>query len=77
MPGPFTEFAYFAHKPGLDIWNESTPEGKAMQTAFNTALQQPGAQQASYGFEIEKPDNVWLFLDWDSVEDHMKYRKTE
>lgn len=77
MSGPVTEYSYFATKPGLDVFNPDTSEGQALLNAVDTALSQPGATRVYYGAEVENPENVWLFLDWESLEDHMNYRNSE
>ncbi|CAM1509556.1 Fc.00g032950.m01.CDS01 [Cosmosporella sp. VM-42] len=76
MAQPVTEFSYFAAKAGVDLSDKSQPAYQALLLAVDTALSQPGAQRVYYGLEVENPSNVWLFLDWDRMEDHMNYRKT-
>ena len=77
MSQTVTEFSYFATKPGLDLFDENQPEYQALVNAADTALSQPGAQRVYYGLEVENPSNVWLFLDWDRMEDHMNYRESQ
>ncbi|WYZ35826.1 hypothetical protein EsH8_X_000473 [Colletotrichum jinshuiense] len=68
-----TEFSYFTIKPGKSFPDE---EG-IYDRVLNLAVSQPGSGSIYYGNSIEKPEQTWCFLDWDSVEDHMKYRDTE
>ncbi|KAF5025441.1 hypothetical protein F66182_2464 [Fusarium sp. NRRL 66182] len=71
-----TEFSYVALHDGANVFDESSDAGKTYQHVLDTALRQPGAQRVYTGLEIENPSNVWLFLDWDSLEDHQNYPKS-
>ncbi|KAF7558157.1 hypothetical protein G7Z17_g57 [Cylindrodendrum hubeiense] len=64
----------------LEEWKaklKSLDAGKALANAIDVVLKQPGAQRVYTGVEIENPSNVWLFLDWESVDHHLNYRKTD
>ncbi|KAL2873587.1 hypothetical protein SGCOL_011222 [Colletotrichum sp. CLE4] len=67
-----TEFSYFTIKPGKTFPDE---EG-LYDRVLDQAVSQPGAGSIYYGNSIEKPEQTWCFLDWDSVEDHLAYRDT-
>ncbi|GKT49488.1 uncharacterized protein ColSpa_09669 [Colletotrichum spaethianum] len=67
-----TEFSYFTVKPGATFPDKDGD----YDWVTNLAVSQPGAGSIYYGNAIEKPDQSWCFLDWDSVEDHAKYRNT-
>ncbi|KAL0933935.1 uncharacterized protein CTRU02_210734 [Colletotrichum truncatum] len=70
----FTEFAYFASKPGVAWPDPDTPEGADIKHMLETASSQPGAGRIYWSHSIENPNQNWLFLDWDSVEAHLAYR---
>lgn len=72
----FTEFSYFASKSGAPFPDPDTPEGKDIKHMLETAAAQPGAGRIYWGHAVEKPHQQWLFLDWDSVEEHLAYRTT-
>ncbi|KAJ0375681.1 hypothetical protein COL26b_006188 [Colletotrichum chrysophilum] len=72
----FTEFSYFASKSGAPFPDPDTPEGKDIKHMLETAAAQPGAGRIYWGHAVEKPHRQWLFLDWDSVEEHLAYRTT-
>lgn len=74
---PVTEFAYFAVKPGKRVLDDSTPEGVIMTREWETACLQPGAHRAYWAMQIEDPTKLVGFLDWDRVEDHHDWLKTE
>ncbi|OHE91290.1 hypothetical protein CORC01_13405 [Colletotrichum orchidophilum] len=65
-----TEFSYFTIKPG----KKSADDGGLFERVLDLAVSQPGAGSIYYGNSIEKPDQSWCFLDWDSVEEHLAYR---
>ncbi|KAH7141517.1 hypothetical protein B0J13DRAFT_596402 [Dactylonectria estremocensis] len=72
-----TEFSYVTLNEGADAFDESTDAGKVLANALDTVLRQPGAKRVYTGLEIENPSNLWLFLDWESVDHHLDYRKSE
>ncbi|KAH6952961.1 hypothetical protein DER45DRAFT_617334 [Fusarium avenaceum] len=71
-----TEFSYVVANEGVNIFDESSAAGKTYQNVIDTVLRQPGARRVYTGVEIEDPSKVWLFLDWESLEDHENYPKT-
>ncbi|KAM5350182.1 hypothetical protein ACJ41O_006687 [Fusarium nematophilum] len=72
-----TEFSYVTLNEGVNAFDESSDAGKALENALVTVLKQPGARRVYTGVEIENPSNLWLFLDWESVDHHANYRKSE
>ncbi len=71
---PVTEIACVGVKPGFDIMDESTGEGKVLIAAWNTVAAAPGGPHRVYwGLQVEDPSKLWAFFDWDSVEDHEKF----
>jgi heme-degrading monooxygenase HmoA len=63
-----------ALKPGVDANSE---DFEAVEKTALTAVSQPGAQRVYWGQGVEDPSNVWLFLDWNSVDDHLAFQKSE
>lgn len=74
MAAPVTEFARIALKPGIDANSDGY---KALEKMSLTAVSQPGAQRVYWGHGIEDPSKVWQFLDWDTVDDHLRFQKSE
>jgi hypothetical protein len=72
-----TEIGLMGVKPGLNIMDESTPEGQILAGAWKAVAAAPGGpSQVFYGLEIEDPSKIWAFFDWDSVEEHEKFAKS-
>ena len=56
-----TNIAYVPLRPGTDIEDPATPEGKAWRDALDIIRAQYGYQQSSYGKQLESPDTMmWL-----------------
>jgi hypothetical protein len=74
-----TEFAFVTVRPEVqaDVLREGTKTGDLIRHVMATALRQPGAREAHYAAAVERPNQLWLFLDWDTLEDHERYRTTE
>ncbi|CAG7558870.1 unnamed protein product [Fusarium equiseti] len=70
-----TEFAYVTVNEGVNFSDESAA-GKVYQNVIETVLRQPGARRVYHGFEVEDPSRLWLFLDWDTLDDHLNYPKS-
>ncbi|KAM0347696.1 hypothetical protein ACHAPU_004711 [Fusarium lateritium] len=71
-----TEFSYLAVHEDVDVFDQSSAAGKTYQNVIDTVLRQPGARRVYTGVEIENPSTVWLFLDWETLEDHENYPKS-
>jgi hypothetical protein len=72
-----TEIGLMGVKPGLNIMDETTPEGQVLVGAWKTVAAAPGGpRQVYFGLEIENPLKLWAFFDWDSLEDHEKFAKS-
>jgi hypothetical protein len=70
-----TEFSYVTLNEGVNVFDDSTA-AKTYQNVLETALKQPGARRVYTGVEVENPSTLWLFLDWETLEDHENYPKT-
>lgn len=72
-----TEVGCMGVKPGLDIMDESKPEGRVLPEAYDIVVTKPGGpSRAAWGLEDEDPSRVWAFFDWESVEQHKDFIKT-
>ncbi|KAL6922370.1 hypothetical protein ACHAPO_011772 [Fusarium lateritium] len=61
-------------KPGIDIMDPATPEGKILYQAWTTCINKPGGpSRVYYGLEEEDPLRIWGFFDWDTIEQHEKF----
>ncbi len=64
-------------KPGLNIMDDTTPEGQILLKTWKAVIDAPrGPDQVYWGLEIENPLSIWAFFDWDSVEHHEKFAKS-
>jgi heme-degrading monooxygenase HmoA len=70
-----TEFSYVTLKQGINVFDESAA-AKTYQNVIDTVLRQPGARRVYTSLEVEDPSKLWLFLDWDTLEDHENYPKS-
>ncbi|KAF5667815.1 hypothetical protein FHETE_5584 [Fusarium heterosporum] len=69
-----TEVGCMVVKPGLDIMNDSTPEGQILTGTWNTVLSKPGGpQRVFWGLESVDASKVWGFFDFESIEQHQRY----
>ncbi|KAJ4141763.1 hypothetical protein NW768_000980 [Fusarium equiseti] len=61
-------------KPGLDIMDATTPEGKILYQAWQTCLDKTaGPSRVFYGLEEDNPLKIWGFFDWDTVQQHEEF----
>lgn len=61
-------------KPGIDVMDDSTPEGQILLKIWKGVTSQPtGPYRVFWGTEVETPANLWGFFDFASVEEHEKF----
>lgn len=72
-----TEIAAFNLKDGKRPDDANSAAGQVLRDTLDTLTQQKGFQRAYWGREVENPDRFRLFVDWDSVDAHMDFTKTE
>ena len=73
----FAESGCMGVKPGIDIMDESTPEGKILKNTWETVTTKPGGpHRVCWGLEREDPSKIWVWFDWDSVEHHQAFAQT-
>ncbi|KAF5544763.1 multidrug resistance [Fusarium mexicanum] len=69
-----TEVGCMGVKPGMNIMDHTTPEGKILTDAWKTVISKPGGPQRVYwGLESVDPSKIWGFFDFDSVEQHRRF----
>src|SRR5271156_3565525 len=74
---PVTEFTHLPLKTGATPADANSPSGSIWQDTLSTILNQPGAQRAYWGLEVEKPSTLHLFVDWESIDHHKKFMESE
>ncbi|PVH89440.1 hypothetical protein DL98DRAFT_508503 [Cadophora sp. DSE1049] len=72
MGTPVTEIAYITLKPDTDI-SGSSDAAKAWKEGLTVIAKQEGYRGSSYGRAIESPDLLMWFIDWDSIDSHIKF----
>lgn len=72
-----TEVAIFQLKSGKHPDDANSAAGQVLKDTLNTLTEQKGFQQAYWGTESENPSTFRLFVDWDSVDDHNNFIKSE
>lgn len=71
-----TEVGCTALKPGMDVMNAATPEGKILNSIWEKVIKNPeGPSRVYWGVEKNDPLKQWAWFDWDSVEHHEKFAK--
>lgn len=71
-----TEVGCMGVKPGIDIMDETTPEGKILKNIWQTVTTKPGGpQRVIWGLEVQDPLRLWAFFDWDSQEQHEEFAR--
>ena len=72
-----TEIAILPLKDGKIPDDANSQPGQALKETLNTLTEQKGFQRAYWGREVENPNVLRLFVDWDTIDDHLSFRKTE
>jgi len=70
---PATEIALLPLVPGEYPDDAQSAPGKTLRELVEIILAQKGAQKCYWGREVENPDTLRLFVDWDSVDDHKAF----
>lgn len=71
-----TEIGCHTVKPGVNIMDETTHEGKILIDTWKTATREKtGPYRIYWGMEVENPANLWCFFDFESLAHHQKFRK--
>ena len=72
-----TEIAILPLKDGKRPDDANSEPGQVLKDTLNTLTEQKGFQRAFWGREVENPDVLRLFVDWDSVDSHTDFQKSE
>lgn len=72
-----TEAAVFTLLDGKRPDDANSTAGQVWKETLETLTEQKGFQNAYWGREVENPDRLRLFVDWESVEAHINFTKTE
>ena len=72
-----TEVALLPLRNGKDLNDTNGEASKVLQKIFETLRQQRGFQRAYWRVEHENSNSLGFFVDWDSIEDHMEFKKKE
>lgn len=72
-----TEIAIFPLKDGKYPDDANSAPGQVFKDTMDVVSSQPGFQRAYWGREVENPANLRLFVDWDSVDKHTEFTKSE
>ena len=71
-----TEFFTGILKPGTNISDPNSPAAQLIADILqNTVFQQEGVQRGFVGQQLESPNVLNLFIDWDTLEHHVKFTK--
>lgn len=74
---PVTEVGCMAVKPGIDIMDDSTPEGQILPKAWKAVLAAPGGPSRIYwSLASDDPLQSWAFFDFNSIEEHENFSKS-
>ena len=73
---PVTEIATLPLATGIKIEDPTSPAGQSWATVLDTLQKQEGYQRSYYGRQLEDPQLVQLFIDWDSYESHETFMKS-
>jgi hypothetical protein len=68
-----TEMAILPFKDGERPEDATSAAGKLMQEQLSYILKAAGVQHCSWGRAIERPDLIYFFVDWNTVQDHTNY----
>jgi len=73
MAPQVTELAKLPLKAGTDVSDPNTTAGTVWQDTLNEVLSQDGAQRAYWGTQVESPNILMLYIDWQTLDAHKKF----
>lgn len=73
MAPPATEIAILSISANTTIEDSTSPAGKAWKSVTETVIAQEGCQRVYWGRQVENPNIVDFFVDWDSVGSHKNF----
>lgn len=72
-----TEVAVFKLKAGKHPDDANSATGQVLKDTLDTLIEQKGFQRAYWGLEHENQDSFRLFVDWEDVNAHTAFTKTD
>ena len=72
-----TEIAVLPLKKGSSPKDLDSPPGQALKDSLEALGQVEGFQRCYWGIEVENPNVLDLFIDWDSIESHKKFQEDQ
>lgn len=73
MAPPATEIAILPLSAASTIEDPTSPAGQIWKSSLETVRAQEGCQLVYWGRQVENPNTVDFFVDWDSAEWHRKF----
>ncbi|KAJ4253880.1 hypothetical protein NW762_010278 [Fusarium torreyae] len=71
-----TQVACVGVNPGINIINPGTPEGQILASIWESVTTMVGGpQRVFWGLEVLNPSRIWMFVDWDSIEQSKSFTK--
>jgi heme-degrading monooxygenase HmoA len=74
---PTTEIALIPLTPETSIGDPSNPGAAVLKDVSTTLHQQPGFRSMHFGTQVESPNILQMFFDWDSRSDHEAFIASE
>lgn len=68
-----TEIAILPFKDGERPEDANSAAGKLMQEQLSYIIKSKGVQRCYWGRATERPDVIYLLVDWDTVQDHTNF----
>lgn len=68
-----TEIAIIQLNADTDLGDSASHGSKAIRDSLTQSLTTSGAQFAYYGQSLEHPKTVFIFFNWDTIEDHHRF----
>lgn len=72
-----TEIAILPLLEGVDLDNSTSIGSQTFQGVIDSVKRQKGFQRLYWGQEKANSTNLRVFIDWDAVDDHVAFTKTE
>lgn len=70
-----SEIARVAVKPGINIINPETPDGRILASILGGATTLVGGpRKVFWGLEVLNPSMLWILFDWESVEQQQDFK---
>ena len=74
--GAVTEIVSFSMEEGLHPEDASSPIGKQFAGLLKDTASQSGCRLVTFGRELEKPQTLNLFIEWETAIHYRTYQKS-